>query len=268
MKARTKKPAKVKGKRPARAIDWNEAVADGAPTRDFLEDRRLADPGDLEDLVRDFVGDLESGYFATWEAVVRDEQDLPLDRRQKKLLDQLMSFEDEDYEDRVFYVNEIPRPSEPWYQTLRALAAALVRAPLDTASHYAVITEGWLELVAAVDEHAEGLSLPADAAAPLEVVAEDLRHRLWVQSCCAPLLGIGQDVGGEAASLASADEAWRFDEMVELLAEHEASVRALGLSLDTLGTFVTLPEDDAALLARLLRERLGLASTAAVLVAR
>ena len=43
-------------------------------------------------------------------------------------------------------------------------------------------TDGWKELVAALEQHGEGLSLPEGVDHPVEVVPAELRHRLWLQT--------------------------------------------------------------------------------------
>src|SRR5947209_16808368 len=83
------------------------------PTHDFLEEGPLDDPWNLQQAVQNFVSWVEEGQSLTWEAVVCEEQGLPLTAGQKKALRSLLSFNDED--DQILYIDEIPRPSEPWY---------------------------------------------------------------------------------------------------------------------------------------------------------
>ena len=80
------------------------------PIHDFLEENALKDG--LDDTVDFFVDWLEDGTFLAWEAVICEEQDLPLTSRQKKALGKLLSFNDEE-DDAILYIDEIPRPSEP-----------------------------------------------------------------------------------------------------------------------------------------------------------
>ena len=62
---------------------------------------------------------IEEGDFLRWEAVVCDELGLPLTARQEEALGDLLNFSDEADEDRILYINEIPRPSEPWYEIVQ-----------------------------------------------------------------------------------------------------------------------------------------------------
>lgn len=140
--------------------------------------------------------------------------------------------------------------------------------PLDaTASCFEIVTSGWPEIVAA--QHGAGLTLPDGAGSRVEVVPEELRDKLSIQSCCEPLLGTGQDGGGETVSLSDTGQAWRVHELVELLREHAASVRQLGLTLERLlAELAALPEGESEALGKLLTEKLPLATPADVLATR
>src|SRR5260370_42506360 len=127
------------------------------PTTDFLEHRNLDDQGALEWLVEDFNYAVESGYFLQWEAVIRQEQRLPLTRKQKDKLNGLINFGDPD--ERILYIDEMPRPVEPWYQTVRKIAPKLLLEKLDTTTaQFSVAFEGWPKLGNCLDEHAQDLS--------------------------------------------------------------------------------------------------------------
>src|SRR3954451_23011394 len=82
------------------------------PTHDFLEEGPLDDPWNLQQAVENFVSWVEEGQFLTWEAVVCEEQGLPLTAGQKKAVRSLLSFNDEE-DDQILYIDEIPRPSDP-----------------------------------------------------------------------------------------------------------------------------------------------------------
>lgn len=62
------------------------------PTHDFLEEGPLDDPWNLQQAVENFVCWVEEGQFLTWEAVVCEEQGLPLTAPQMKTLRSLLSF--------------------------------------------------------------------------------------------------------------------------------------------------------------------------------
>ena len=89
-----------------------ERFDQNVPVECYLDRRDLDDRGDFEWLIEDLISDLENGYFLMWEAVVREEQELPLTEGQEEALSELMSFGDEDEDDRILYINERARPDE------------------------------------------------------------------------------------------------------------------------------------------------------------
>jgi hypothetical protein len=119
------------------------------PTSDFFEHRDVRDEGQREWLVNDLIYALERGDFLRWEAVVCRELGLPLTGRQREAVGELLNFNDEPDEDRILYIDGIPRPRQLWYEVVRAIASHL---PLDhyrtSEVHYAVTTDGWKDLVA------------------------------------------------------------------------------------------------------------------------
>jgi len=58
-------------------IDWKRAVPSHTPAEDF-------------------VYQLEDGFLLRWEAVIREEQELPLSRKQERALDELIGFDEKD----------------------------------------------------------------------------------------------------------------------------------------------------------------------------
>ncbi|MBC8275535.1 MAG: hypothetical protein H8E40_11295, partial [Chloroflexi bacterium] len=76
--------------------------------------------------LEDLIHSMEGGEFLRWEAVVRDEQGLPLTAKQSEALDELLSFSDDD---SVHYIDGLPRPSESWYEIVREIAPKLVLDP-------------------------------------------------------------------------------------------------------------------------------------------
>jgi hypothetical protein len=92
------------------------------PIHDFLEGDALEDG--LDDTVGFFVDWLEEDRFLAWEAVVCEEQGLPLTAKQKKALRRLLSFSDEE-DDEILYIDEIARPSEPWHVILNKIVPRL-----------------------------------------------------------------------------------------------------------------------------------------------
>ncbi len=235
-------------------IDWAEATR-GVPTRDLLDDLDLADPGRRTEALDNFVWSVESGCVLTWEAIIREEQGLELLGAHEERLGQLFTLGDEDDLERILYVDEMERMDRPWYEAAVRLATSLRKDVLDTAGElWDVDLEGWPRLVAALEDHAAGLSLPADAASTLEVVPTELRAHLAVQAALAALCGLGQL---PELSLSEPDQGWRVDEVVSSLRETPDSVRVLGLTLEGLLARVRLPEGDARILAARLRQELG-----------
>jgi len=99
------------------------------PTHDFLEAGPLDDTWNLQQAVENFVSWVEDGQFLSWEAVVCEEQGLPLTAGQKKALRGLLGFNDEE-DDQILYIDEMPRPSEPWYVILTGRTAPPPRKPV------------------------------------------------------------------------------------------------------------------------------------------
>jgi len=87
------------------------------PTDDFFDGRNLDELWDLQEAVDNFVSMMNGDTFLTWEAVACDEQGIPLTAKQKKALGGLLNFNDEE-DDGILYIDEIPRPSEPWHVIL------------------------------------------------------------------------------------------------------------------------------------------------------
>src|SRR5260370_21978000 len=129
-------------------------------THDFLEEGPLDDPWNLQQAVENFVSWVDEGQFLTWEAVVCGEQGLPLTAGQKKALRSLLSFTDEE-DDEILYIDEIPRPSEPWYIILNKIVPHLLIEPFRTFDvHEEVKLDGWHRIMTALDKQDQGLSLP------------------------------------------------------------------------------------------------------------
>ncbi len=122
-----------------------------------------------------------------------EEQGLPLTKKQEAALGELIDFSDGG-DNRVLYIDEIPRPNEPWHVILNQIVPHILVEPFRTADvHYGVHAEGWRNLIDCLGKHGDGLSLPSGAPSPLEVVPLELRHKLWLQDCFDALSGLGQD---------------------------------------------------------------------------
>jgi len=227
------------------------------PTHDFLEEGPLTDLWNLQQAVENFVSWVEEGQFLTWEAVVCEEQGLSLTAGQKKALTSLLSFNDKE-DDEILYIDEIPRPSEPWHVILNKLVPHLLVEPFRTFDvQKEVQSDGWEQIMTALQEHGEGLSLPPGVASYQEAVPADLRHKLWLQYCFNDLAGLGQE---DDMTLEDPEEHYRIDEFILRLRECKESVAHFSLTLESLLTRVILPERDRPLFVKMLQEKLGLSS--------
>src|SRR5262249_16402457 len=152
------------------------------PTHDFLEEGPLDDTWKLQQAVENFVSWVEEGRFLTWEAVVCEEEGLPLTAAQQKALRGLLSLNDE-AEDQILYIDEIPRPSEPWHVILNKIAPHLLIEPFRTFDvQEEVKSDGWERIMTALEEHGQGISLPPGVAWYREDVPADMRHKHWRES--------------------------------------------------------------------------------------
>jgi hypothetical protein len=65
------------------------------------------------------------------------------------------------------------------------------RIPVEQRAEAAVIA--WNQIMTALREHGQGLSLPPGVQSPEEVVPSEIRHKLWLQCCFNDLSGLGQE---------------------------------------------------------------------------
>lgn len=246
-----KKKKKPRAQQPG-TMRW-EFDAD-VPIHDFFESGSLDDMWNLQEAVECFVHWLEDDRFLTWEAVACEEQGIPLTPRQKKVLGSLLNFNDEE-DDEILYINEIPRPSQPWHVILNKIVPHLLMEPFRTFDvHQEVKSDGWHQIMTALDKHGEGLSLPPGVASYREVVPADLQHKLWLQYCFEMLGGLGQNDD----LFLEEEDPWRVDEFIDRLRGCKESVAYFGLTLDSLLTKVILPERDRLVFVKLMQAKLGL----------
>ncbi|MFC1960199.1 hypothetical protein ACFLYO_05775 [Chloroflexota bacterium] len=232
------------------------SVTTDIPTHDYLEKRNLDDHGDLHWIVEDFIDGIERGYFLRWEAVVRQEQGLPLTQQHEKLLGELVSFGDSD--ERILYIDELERPSEPWHEIVRKIAPKMLLEKVDTSiTYFDGVFEDWPRLAICIEKHGRDLSRPKDVKTPLDVVPVSLQHRLWLQACLDALVGLGQE---KTLTLEDEEQHYRVEWFIDELKEHKESVQFLDLTLETLLTIVTLPPRDEAILVQAMLNDLGLSS--------
>ena len=227
------------------------------PTHDFLDAGPLDDTWNLQQTVENFVSWVEDGQFLSWEAVVCEEQGLPLTAGQKEALRGLLSFNDEE-DDQILYIDEMPRPGEPWYVILNKIVPRLLVEPFRTFDvHEEVQCDGWERIMTALNEHGQGLSLPPGVASYREVVPADLRHKLWLQYCFDMLSGLGQEA---ELTLANEEQQDRIDWFIDRLRECKESVAHFGLTVGSLLTRVILPDKDRPIFIKMMQEKLGLGS--------
>jgi hypothetical protein len=260
MARKKKKQRPARPERPAKpaCLEGKWHFGSDVPTYDFFEHRSLDDPADREEIIENVIESLERGEFLVWEAVVCDELGLPLTQKQAKALSGLLDFGDDPGEDRILYIDEIPRPSQLWYEIVREIARHLLVDQFKTHEiHYEGVLEDWNNLVAALEGHGEGLSLPKGAERPVEVVPAELRHRLWLQTCFDQLSGLGQE---DELTLKNEEQQDRIQWFVRDLREHKESVEFLDLTLEKLLKVLILPPQDEPILIEMMQKELGLNS--------
>ena len=225
------------------------------PTHDFFEGGPLDDMWNLQEAVESFVFWLEDDRFLTWEAVVCEEQGIALTTRQTKALGSLLDFNDEE-DDAILYINEIPRPSEPWHIILNRITPHLLIEPYQTFDcQDEVKCEGWDQIVSALRAHGQDLSLPPGVESAEMVVPAELRHKLWLQYCYDELSGLGQDA---ELTLEDPRQQDRIDGFIDRLRDCKDSVAYFELTLDSLLTRVVLPAKDQPIFLKMMQDRLGL----------
>ena len=233
--------------------EWQ--FAPEVPTEDYIGDTNLKDPGALEEFVEQLVYDFENGYFLIWEAVACEEQGLSLTAKQEKALQELICFDEEENE-HMWFVGERARPSRPWGEIVATAAPYLLRQPFKTFEvTYGVFFEGWPALVEALEDHGKFLSLPQGAKKHLDVIPEDIQHKLWLQDCYDVLSGIGQE---EDINLQTQPD--RIEEFIEALQECKSSLEFLGLNLEKMLQTLVMPERDRKIFVKEFIAQLGMAS--------
>jgi hypothetical protein len=226
------------------------------PTDDFFDGRPLTDVWNLQEAVESFISYLETARFLTWEAVVRYEQGLPLTARQEDALDGLINFGDPG-DNRIHYIDEFPRPSEPWFAILNKLVPYLLIEPFRTSDeHWEVQSHSWHRIVTALKEYGEGLSLPPGVGSISEVVPAELQHRLWLQHAFDMLAGLGQ----EEELFLDPEDPWRVEVLIERLQECKDSVAYFKLTPESILDRVTMPERDRPIFLKMMQQKLGLES--------
>ena len=236
------------------------------PTYDFLQCSTRGRVLDIEGALNDFIYNLTSEYYLRWEAVVCEEQGYPKTKKQRKMLQDLIMFEEEEREDdRILYINEIARPSEPWYEVARKIVSQLVETvTFDTRrGGNQAIYEGWPNLIEALEKYAIHLSLPEGIESSLEILSTESFHRLNLQLCFDCLSGLGQT---DELTLENKDQQYRIKWFIECLTKHKELVRHFNLTLEALLSEINLPEKDKPIFIELMQEYLKLPSERSYLI--
>lgn len=235
------------------------------PIHDFFEEGALDDTWNLQESVDGFVDWLEEDRFLTWEAVVCDEQGLPLTPKQKRAFGSLLNF-NTDEDDQILYIDEIPRPSDPWHVILNKIVPHLMIEPYRTFDcHEEVKCDGWQRIITALREHGQGLSLPRSVESAEQVVPAELRHKLWLQYCFNDLGGLGQE---DDMTLEDPEERYRIEWFIDHLREYKESVAFFGLTLESLLHKVIMPAKDKPIFLMMMQHSLDLSSAQELLADR
>ena len=233
-------------------------VERNVPFYDFIGDHDLETEWGIGECVENLISWIRNGDFLRWEAVVCNEQGLSLTQAHKDALDEIIAFSDGE-DEPILYIDEIARPSEPWYEIVNKIVPKLILAPFETYKiNYDIYSECWPEIVKCIKEHAQDLSLPKGITTPIDVIPPEIRHKLWLQYCFDVLSGLGQE---EELTLANIDQkSWRIKTFIETLKECKESVGYFDLTIESLFNSLKLPKIDERILVESLFLELGIES--------
>lgn len=242
-------------------IDWDEALH-RVPSEDYLETDDLDSWEARLEAVERICELLESGLWLSWEAVIREEQQLALADAHEAVLDELLNFGDED--DRILYIDDWARPRTLWHEDVRRVAPTLIvrEHRTDHPVHHEVL-EAVDRLLRCLRDHSSELELPEGASSLADALGASTWHCLNVQGAMAALSGVGEAWDEEVVSLENAPEL--VDRFLSELYARAESVAALDLTLEALLEIVILPDTDHATLVRETCARLGLEGPSAPL---
>ncbi len=257
------KSRRRKSKKPRQSSQIKWQFDSEVPFNDVFEYMKGNKPFDYEMALDDLIYDIKSGYYLQWEAVISQEQNLLLTKAHKKALNDLLYLGDEG-DDRILYIDEIPRPKEPWYEIARKIVSNIVDEPFRTDyGMNSAIYEGWPMLVEALEEHGKFLSLPMGVQKPIDIFPLDLRHLLRLHMCFDALFGLGQE---DELTLENPEQReYRIEWFLRCIQEHKDTIQFFDLSLETLLTRIIMPPKDGEIFVRLMTTELDLPSTRALL---
>jgi hypothetical protein len=217
----------------AERIDWREALR-GVPVDDVLDGIDLGTAEHLREAIEGISLDLENGRSLAWEAVLREEQQSLLSDAHVRKLDDLVSFSEDPDDERTLYIDEIARPPEPWYATVRRLLPHLIFDRYATWEHLGGVASLGDARARSIEEHGRELSSPGGLTNPLDVIDPLTRHRLRVQATFGVLAGVGAVLDGDTVTLTDPQERWRIEEFATALGACHDAMQALGWTLDDL----------------------------------
>ncbi len=228
------------------------------PRVNFLDSLNLEEIDNLEEALDYFIFSIKSNYFLCWETVVQTEQGLPLSEVQKSLLADLISSND-GYEGPFFYINDMARPNEPWYEMAKKMAVYFLQIPFKTnEANYEIICDGWAVLVDILETHAQHLSLPKGAETPIDIFPLNLQHSLNLQFCFTEdLYGLGLE---EETTFENKEQHHRIEDFIQTLRVYKDSVQYLNLTLEQMLTRVSMPPQDEKIFIDLMIAKLGMNS--------
>lgn len=169
-----------------RFLDWLSPECEAIDWRLATKDVDCQPHQSLEESVSYLRLGLESGFHFAWEAVIRDEQDLPLGPVQSNYLEGLPA-----QQGRLEYIDGMPRPALSWAQELRAIAE---RATVSEDSELFLDPESpgyWPALCATLRERAIELGNPGDLCDPVTALKPEHRFALDREICHQELEELG-----------------------------------------------------------------------------
>lgn len=246
----------AKKKKQSSRINWQ--FGPDVPVYDIFKRKRIEETFFDDEVFHTFFYMLDAGYYLLWEAVISQEQNIPLNKEQKRELGNLLAFQDEANK-RILHIDEMPRPKEPWYEAGRKIYEKVLDEPFDTDKGPSwVVYEGWEMLVDTLKKQGQYLSLPEGVQNPLEFLPPDTHHLLQLHLCFDALSGLGQE---EELTLANPDQCkYRIEWFLRCIKEHKDTLQFFDLSLGSLLTRIVMPAKDEEIFIRLITEELELPS--------
>lgn len=250
-----------KSKKTESSFELNWQFGSEIPVYDIF---KYFDVGNYDRALNDLVNDIASGYYLLWEAVMSQEQNLPLTKAHRKALKDLLYF-GEDEKDQILYIDGIPRPKEPWYEIARKILSNVIDEPFDTTEGISpAVYEGWPMLIEVLGKHGATLSLPTKVEKPIDIFPEELQHLMQLYQCFEALSGLGQD---DELTLENPEQReYRIKWFLRCIKESKETIQFFDLSLETLLERIIMPSKDEKIFKQLMMSELKLPSSQARLV--